>query len=142
MDTIVEKDLMAQIAELKRDSIRNAKSIFDALIAQYVEAAIVDMIDGTILYATASAHKLFGYVNGELDGKNIKVLMPERFRKSHDGHLVNFAHSPKQRGMGAAAMDLFGLTKQGEEFRIEISLYPVEAIGRQCVVVTFMRTRQ
>jgi len=133
---------MAQIAELKKESIRNARPIFDALIAQCVEAAIVDMKDGTILYTTEAAHKLFGYVNGEIDGGNIKMLMPERFRTIHDGHLINFAHSPKQRGMGAAAMDLYGVTKKGEEFRIEISLYPVEAIGRQCVVVTFMRTRQ
>ena len=132
---------MREVAELKRQSFRNAKPIFDEQITRCVSAVIVDMEDGTILYATPPANDLFGYTNGGLDGKNITDLMPERFRKGHAGHLQNYRQSPRPRQMGEAQMDLYGLTTTGEEFKIEISLYPTEIINKKCAVATIIKMR-
>jgi PAS domain S-box-containing protein len=140
MDTTQE--LIKQVEELKIAAWRNAKPIFDEQITRCVSAIIVDMLDGTILYSTQPANDLFGYTNGGLDGKNITDLMPERFRKAHGGHLQHFAHNPKPRQMGEAQMDLYGISAKGEEFKIEISLYPTEIINKKCAVATIIKMRK
>lgn len=139
MDTTQE--LIKEVAELKRQSFRNAKPIFDEQITRCVSAMIVDMEDGTILYATPPANELFGYTNGGLDGKNITDLMPERFRGAHMGHLRNYRSAPRPRQMGESQMDLYGLNTKGEEFKIEISLYPTEIINKKCAVATIIKMR-
>lgn len=135
------QELIKQVEELKKAAWRNAKPIFDEQITRCVAALIVDLSDGTILYSTPPVNEMFGYLNGGLDGKNITDLMPERFRKAHAGHLKNFAHNPRPRQMGEAAMDLFGLSQNGKEFKIEISLYPTEIINKNAVVATVIKMR-
>lgn len=139
MDTTQE--LIKEVAELKIAAWRNAKPIFDEQITRCVSAIIVDMEDGMILYATAPANELFGYTNGGLDGKNITDLMPARFRAIHGGHLKNFSAHPKPRQMGESQMDLFGISLDGKEFKIEISLYPTEIINKRCAVATILKMR-
>lgn len=134
-------DLIQEVEELKRAAWRNAKPIFDEQITRCVAALIVDLSDGSILYSTPPVNEMFGYLNGGLDGRNITDLMPERFRKAHAGHLRNFSHSPRPRQMGEAAMDLFGLSQDGTEFKIEISLYPTEIINKKAVVATVIKMR-
>lgn len=140
MDTTQE--LIKEVAELKVAAWRNAKPIFDEQITRCVSAIIVDLDDGTILYATQPANELFGYTNGGLDGKNITDLMPERFRTVHAGHLRHYNHAPRRRQMGESQMDLFGVDTNGLEFKIEISLYPTDIINKRCAVATIIKMRQ
>lgn len=139
---ITTQELINELSELKRQSFRNAKPLFDEQITRCVRALIVDLSDGSILYATQPANELFGYINGGLDGKNIVDLMPERFRSAHVNHLANFRAHPRQRQMGESQMDLFGIDIEGNEFKIEISLYPTEVIGKKCVVATLLKMRK
>lgn len=135
------QELMKEVAELKRQTYRNAKPIFDEQITRCVRAIIVDMEDGTILYSTPPANDLFGYTNGGLDGKNITDLMPERFREVHAKHLANYRAHPVVRQMGESQMALFGIDTKGNEFKIEISLYPTEIINKKCAVATIIKMR-
>lgn len=36
------------------------------------------------------AYSIFGYTRGELDGKNVSILMPQPFSSKHDGFLHNY----------------------------------------------------
>lgn len=138
---ISSQELMDEIAKLKILAMKNAKPVFDEKITQCVAAIIVDLADGMILYSTPPVNEMFGYFNGGLDSKNITDLMPERFRAAHGGHLQHFAHNPKPRQMGESQMDLYGLSANGEEFKIEISLYPTEIINKRCAVATIIKMR-
>lgn len=135
------EELMNEISKLKVLAMKNAKPVFDEKITQCVAAIIVDLTDGTILYSTPPVNEMFGYFNGGLDSMNIIDLMPERFRGAHAGHLKHFAHNPRPRQMGESQMALFGQTKDGAEFKIEISLYPTEIINKQCAVATIIKMR-
>lgn len=139
MDTTQE--LIKEVEELKKAAWRNAKPIFDEQITRCVAAIIVDLSDGTILYSTPPVNEMFGHLNGGLDGRNITDLMPERFRKAHGGHLRTFSHNPRPRQMGESAMDLFGVSQDGNEFKIEISLYPIEIINKKAAVATVLKMR-
>lgn len=133
--------LVQKMAELTVLAMRNAKPLFDEQIARFSPCIVVDVSDGIILHSTPRANELFGYINGELDGKNIKDLMPVRFRAGHDEHLKYFKANPKSRPMGHAAMTLVGLNKNGAEFSIEISLEPVNLIGKELAIATILKTR-
>ena len=136
------EELKKQISELKVLSMRNYKALFDEHIARCVAAIVVDLADGLILHSTPPANQLFEYVNGEIDGKNIQDLMPERFRKQNGKHLLAYSDAPKHRSMGEGQMNLYGITKNNREFPIEISLYPSEIVGKRVVIATLMGIRQ
>lgn len=79
---------------------------------------------GDIALANAEAEKLFGYEPGELVGKNVDMLVPERFRAKHPDFRARFAEEPRARPMGAGR-DLHGLRKDGNEIPVEIGLNPI-----------------
>jgi PAS domain S-box-containing protein len=132
---------MSEMAALKVLAMRNAKPLFDEQIARFSPSIVVDVSDGVILHSTPRANELFGYINGELDGKNIKDLMPIRFRHGHDEHLKYFKGNPVARPMGHRSMTLVGLNKEGVEFPIEISLEPINLIGKELAIATILKTR-
>lgn len=99
------------------------KEGIDALFLYATEGILVANDKGEITKANPSAEKLFGYEQGELDGKKIEVLVPKRLAHRHTDHRDRYNHHPHARSMGAG-MNLFGLKKDGSEFPVEISLSP------------------
>jgi PAS domain S-box-containing protein len=67
---------------------------------------------------------MFGYRRGQLVGRSIEMLVPERYRGLHPQHRQSFAHEPKTRPMGSG-LDLYGRRQNGAEFPVEISLSPI-----------------
>lgn len=135
--------MMEEIRMLKILSFQNAKPLFDEHIAKCTRALIVDLTEdtiGTIIYSTQAAKKLFGYP--ELDAKNLKDIIPVRFRERHNDHLRHFRANPKERPMGSLQMSLIGLKNDGSEFPIEIGLNPIELIGKQLVIAILLETKK
>jgi two-component system, sensor histidine kinase len=87
---------------------------------------------GTIWFANRQVSALFGYARDEIIGESIEKLMPERFRADHIGHRGHFVGNLRVRRMGDG-LDLIGQRRDGTEFPLEISLSPVEDVGRTLV---------
>ena len=86
---------------------------------------------GEIILFNRQAEVLFGYERGEITGKRIENLMPQRFKQAHETHIKGYFEAPKVRQMGGSNRDLFGRRKNGEEFPIDISLsYMQQADGK------------
>lgn len=79
---------------------------------------------GHILVANEQMEQLFGYTEGELTGKTIELLVPDRYHKTHIRYRKEYVTAPRTRPMGVG-MDLFGKRKDASEFSVEISLSPV-----------------
>ena len=89
--------------------------------------------EGVILQVNSQVERLFGYSRGQLMGKRVEMLVPERFRGQHTGHREDFAVHPKTRRMGAG-LELYGRRRNGSEFPVEISLSPVSIDGGMVVL--------
>ena len=99
------------------------KEGIDALFLYATEGILVVNDKGEITRTNPSSERLFGYEKGELIGKKIEVLIPQRLSEKHKSHRDKYGHNPHARSMGSG-MELNGLKKDGSEFPVEISLSP------------------
>lgn len=76
--------------------------------------------DDVIRYANPSAETIFGYGRGELIGKLLTDLMPERHRARHLAGLEHFAKTEKPH-IGWSGVALPGLHREGHEVPLELS---------------------
>jgi hypothetical protein len=95
-------------------------------VFEYLPDAVV-LTDrrGMIKGANGQAAALFGYDPGELDGKEIDILVPEPLREFHRGHRSLYYGSMSVRAMGGD-LKFAGRRKDGSEFPADISLSPFE----------------
>lgn len=89
------------------------------------DAIVVVNHQGNITRVNSSTTKLFGYTPDELMGKQVEVLMPNRFQLKHTKHREDYAIKSISRPMGSG-LELFGKRKDGSEFPIDIMLSPIE----------------
>jgi PAS domain S-box-containing protein len=107
--------------------LRDAKLMeerFRDLLESMPDGIVMANSTGHIVIANSQAERLFGYEAGELRGRLVETLLPERYRHAHVGHRSNYFLQPRKRAMGSG-LDLAGLRKDRSEFPIEISLSPL-----------------
>jgi PAS domain S-box-containing protein len=109
----------------------------DTLLATLVESApdamlVVDA-GGRIVFANRMAEQIFGYAASELRDAPVERLIPDRIRAVHAEHRARYMANPRTREMGATAIDLVAVRKDGAEFPVEIRLSPVGGGGKRFV---------
>jgi PAS domain S-box-containing protein len=93
--------------------------------------------DGKMVRANAAVEQMFGYGHGELEGRPVEILVPERVLGQHVAHRASFMKAPRSRPMGIG-LDLAGRRKDGSEFPLEISLNYVAPVTDSQFVVCFI----
>jgi len=106
-------------------AIKLPSRVVDELLHAAVDAAVVADKRGVILYVNREAENLFGYDAEELVGQPVEILMPDEFRKQHEGYRKAYRKAPRARPM-LSGLDLYGRRKDGSEFRAEIALTPIK----------------
>lgn len=80
--------------------------------------------NGEIELVNDTLCSLFGYEKEELIGRNIDLLVPERFRLHHHQYRKDFYTSPVKKAMKEQT-DIYGLKKNNEEVPVEVVLNPI-----------------
>jgi PAS domain S-box-containing protein len=111
-------DAMARAEHLQAASERRLGEI----IAAVAEGVIsVDERLRIVLFNPA-AEQMFGRSSGEMIGRALGILVPERFRAQHDEHVRRFAATGQtSRAMGQYGL-IHGLRASGEEFPVEATV--------------------
>ncbi len=136
------QEFVATHASLQADSRLN-RFLWRLIEASPVAVAAVDQ-SGAILYANQKLADLFHYEIGELMGKPVELLMPERYRSDHRVYRSIFAENPHTRPMGSG-LDLTGRRRDGSEFPIEVGLSYYRAGGSLivlCSITDITRRKQ
>jgi PAS domain S-box-containing protein len=101
-----------------------APAAFVELLDFLPDAVIVCDRAGTIRYANRTTAAQFGYEPGDLVGRPIGALMPDRVRARHALELDAYFANPRARPMGAG-LELTALRRDGHEFPVDIALAPL-----------------
>ena len=87
----------------------------------FPDAIIVVDKEGKIRNSNKQVETIFGYKENEVNGNELEMLLPDRFREAHPGFVKGFFGKASIRKMGAG-VSLFGKHKHGHEIHIDIAL--------------------
>lgn len=107
--------------KLAQKSMVENEARLSAVINSAVDGIITINKRGIIQTVNAAVTRLFQYKPEEIIGKNIKILMPERRSREHDGYMDNYHRTGKKKIIGLGR-EVFGKKKDGSEFPIYLSI--------------------
>ncbi len=90
------------------------------------EAIVVTDEDGHILMFGPGAEQTFQHRASDVIGRSVEMLMPERMRAAHRGHLRGFRAGPRDSILMGARSPIVGLRSNGEEFPLEASVSKID----------------
>jgi len=134
MKLVGEEGILVMSAIRDITTQKKSESKFVGLLESAPDAMVIADSNGRIQMVNAQTERIFGYERNEIIGKEVEILIPERFHNKHTGHRHGYVEHPKVRGMGVG-MELFGKRKDGSEFPVEISLSPMKLIGEEGILV-------
>ena len=105
------------------------------LLESATDAMVIADQNGKLILVNLTAEKVFGYLRHELIGKQLEILLPERFRRAHSDQRVGFFNPPHARNMGAG-VELFGRRQDSSEFPVDVSLSPLRTEHGLLVMAT------
>lgn len=112
----------------QEEALRESEKHFQDLLAFAPDAIVVVDEAGRITQANLHVEALFGHSREALIGQPIECLVPERFRRRHEGLRENFSAEFRSRPMGTG-QEVYGLRKDGREFRADITLSAIKSQG-------------
>jgi len=101
------------------------------------DAMIVIDERGYILSFSAAAERMFGFLEDEVLGENVSMLMPSPDRERHDGYLDRYLRTGERRIIGIGRV-LTARHRDGATFPIELSVGEAR-IGDDRVFTGFIR---
>jgi PAS domain S-box-containing protein len=102
------------------------EALFASILDIAVDAIIVCSASQHILHFNQGAAAIFGYTAEEAIGRPLTDLIPERYRRSHGGHVEGFGRSAERARRMAERREIYGLRKGGVEFPAEASISRLE----------------
>src|SRR3712207_1672558 len=97
-----------------RPELFQPDSRFEALAESAPDAILTIDEESTILSANPATERIFGYAPGELVGRSLGALIPERLRGSHDAGVARYLRTGR-RNIPWTGVQLPALTKDGRE---------------------------
>ncbi len=105
--------------------------LFSSFLAISADAVIAVDDQQRIIFFNEGAERIFGYTAEEVGGKYLAMLLPERFRPTHRGHVEGFGAAHGRARLMGERQEISGLRKSGEEFPAEASIQRMEIDGHQ-----------
>lgn len=101
-----------------------------AIVETAVDGIITIDDYGRIEYFNPAAERLFGYKAAEVQGENVRILMPSPYREEHDNYLAKYRKTGAAKIIGIGR-ELVGRHKDGTVFPIELAVSEVRMGNRR-----------
>ncbi len=116
-------DVTSRVAAEEQKREREAR--LQAILEAAVEAIITIDEKGNCESMNGAAERMFGYTAAEMLGQNISILMPQPYKREHDGYLKDYVRTGVRKVIGIGR-EAIGRRKTGEEFPIHLSVSEIK----------------
>lgn len=97
--------------------------------------------DGIIRSFNRAAESMFGFLDSEVIGNNVSMLMPEPYRNKHDTYLDNY-HQTGHATVIGIGREAVGQHKDGSVFPIDLNVTEMSARGETIYIGTLRDIRE
>lgn len=104
------------------DELREQRQYNQFIVENTVDGIVTISQTGIVMSVNQATERMFGYSAEELEGQNIKILMPMKHQASHDGYLHNHMRGTDTHDVIGRVRTLQGLHKDKSLFDIEVSV--------------------
>ena len=105
--------------------------LYSSFLAISADAVIAVDDEQRIIFFNEGAEKIFGWAADEVGGQYLAMLLPERYRGSHRGHVQGFGAAHGRARLMGERQEISGLRKSGEEVPAEASIQRMVIEGKQ-----------
>jgi two-component system sensor kinase FixL len=119
--------LNANLSEAVADRAQTRRKL-ETMIATSPDGIVTIDARGDIKSFNPTAEKLFGYMEADVVGQNVKILMPEPYQQEHDGYINRYLETGVKRIIGIGR-EVVGQRKDGTSFPMELAVGEMEIEG-------------
>ncbi|MEX2602154.1 MAG: PAS domain S-box protein [Balneolaceae bacterium] len=105
--------------------LRESESRYRGILETTVDAIISISNRGEIRTFNKAAERLFQYKVSEVVGKNVKILMPEPYKREHDDYINNYLETGHRKIIGIGR-EVTGRRKDGSTFPMYLAVSEVK----------------
>jgi PAS domain S-box-containing protein len=105
-----------------QEELRASEAKFSGILAIAADAIITVDQTQRIVHFNRGAEEIFGHTAKDAIGRHLAVLLPPRFRDTHEAHMERFAKSAVTARRMGERREIFGLRADGTEFPAEASI--------------------
>ena len=118
-----------ELAASQRES-KSREVLLRSIVTTVRDAIVVIDEGGIIQQFSGNAERMFGFPSGEVQGRNVSMLMPEPHREQHDGYLRRYLTTGERRMIGVGRF-VVGRRKDGTTFPMDLSVGEVMLEGKR-----------
>jgi PAS domain S-box-containing protein len=112
------------------DEAAESRRLTDFLLSDVIgiSADAIICVDAKqrITFFNDGAAKIFGWTADEVMGQPLNILLPERAREVHGGHVEHFRDAPERSRKMGERTEISGVRKNGQEFPAEAAIAKVK----------------
>jgi PAS domain S-box-containing protein len=103
------------------EELRQAEERMRSVVDHVVDGIITIDERSAVQTFNPAAERIFGYAASEMIGQNVKVLMPDPYRREHDSYVANYVRTGQAKIIGTGR-EVEGRRKDGATFPLDLAV--------------------
>jgi PAS domain S-box-containing protein len=125
-DVVRYTAILEDVTDRRRTARREARyrAMTEQLMAAALEGVLIADGDGRIVRVNEGTEAIFGWQAEELEGRELDVLLPPRYRAAHTGYMAAFPNRPEQLAdhLMARGREVTARHRDGQDFPVTVTV--------------------